>query len=367
MVRLSMTGLLFSFLVLISCGRNQSKLKAPEIYTQDGFVHGLYTDVLPDSPRQVFAHVFKSLPAEITIYPSENIYYLRFTLMGKTYSGTITLYPDQRDSGKLGFGYVDRMENKFRQKYYPLRGGSYDFSAADGLNLKKRSDNRYEAVFEGKKLTFNLHPLPDSMPPGIQLAPDEEWVASTFDESGLQFHLLFHRKISRLFWVLREDIFVPESFHRISPSLLSGDRTEFVFYLDSIYSRKILVGVEGENVMQNNWYDGPFDHLPDNRIYSRRLNLQPYLELHDPSVKGKINTFGHFLHKPGRLAVAPYKVYFSLNEMYFADSLSRQPVSREVWLKAVTEQDFNIPADFYKPETFGFDQSENWGPKKQKG
>jgi hypothetical protein len=330
------------------CRQHIKREVRPALLSNESYIKGLYTTLKIDSPRAVFDYVYGLLPAEVTVYPSENIYYFKFPLLGKTYDGTLTLYTRNRDSGILGFGYVNRMEQRSVQKFYPVQGGSHDFSAADGLSLQKKDAHSYQSSYKGKTVLFHLYALPDTMPAKLQLAAGDEWVSSTFDESGLQFHLLFNRDAKRLFWVLNEQVFVPESFHPVSPNLVAGDRTEFVFYNDTLFHRKILVGAAGENVLQNNWYDGPFDHLPDNRVYAGRLEMKPYLEAHYPEYKGQLDRYGHFLQRPGRVALAPYRVYFSLREMRFIDSLKAKGVSGAAFLQQITAQVFQVPKGYYE-------------------
>jgi len=222
------------------------------LQTNEAFVRNLYTGLDRKKPKAVFNHIYELLPEEVTVYPSENVYYFRFQALGKTMDGTITLYAHQRDSGLLGFGYVQRMEFKSRQKDFPIEGGFHDFTNKDSLQLKKQNDYTYTVDYRGKRVVFKLHQLSENPPEKMKLTQEEELVSPTFDESGLQFYLVFNKKAKRLFWVLNEDEFVPESFHPVGKHLVAGDRTEFVFFNDSIHKRKILVGVEGENVMQNN-------------------------------------------------------------------------------------------------------------------
>lgn len=333
--------------LIASCGKKNTARFAP-LYTNEQYINGQFTKVTVDSPKEVFNYVYQSLPDEVTVYPSENVYYFRTPLFGKNYDGTITFYPRDRDSGRLGFGYVNRMEHRDIQKYFKMSGGSYDFTEKDGLLLKKINNNEYTIDYHNKKVRFKLYVLPDTAPASLKLMPQEEWVTSTFDESGLQFHVVFNKSINHLYWVLNEAAFVPESFHPVSPHLLLGDRTEFVFYNDSARRRKILVGVNGANVMQNNWFDGPFDHLSDNRIYEGKLNMQPYLEKHYPSYKGKIDNYGHFIQKKGnRVALGPYIVYFNLQDFAFIETLEKTEPDKDRFFFQITQQKYDVPDDYY--------------------
>lgn len=339
------------FFFLFSCaGKKNTTQSTSAPSSNENFIKGLYTQIILDSPKIVFGHIYDGLSDSILVYPSENVYYFKTTLFGKTYDGTITFYPEQRDSGMIGFGYVTRLEDKYRQRYYPIKGGSHDFTKKDGLELSKVDDNHYTMKFKGKTVNVSLYELPNEKPKELVLGDKEEWVASTFDESGLQFHIIFSQTRQKLFWILNENTFVPESFHPIpeSKNVLIGDRTEFAFYNDSVNNRKILIGVEGLNVMQNNWYDGPFDHLADNRVHTGKLNMGKYLEMHFPETKGQIDKYGKYLHSTGgRVALAPYRVYFSLKEFNEIDKL-KETLSYDAFCNAITRQIYVIPEDFYK-------------------
>ena len=180
------------------------------------------------------------------------------------------------------------------------------------------------------------------------LRTDEEFVATTFDESGLQFHLLFNKTTSRLFWILNEDGFVAETFtrsHRF-PDVVLGDRTEFAFYDDSLHTRKVLIGVAGLNVLHNNWYDGPFDQLPDNYVYTGQINLKPYLMAHYDVDSTAIDAYGNY-NKTSRIPVAPYAVYFEMDALDFVDSCKTRRPDETAFYACLTEQHYEIPDDFY--------------------
>lgn len=320
----------------------------PGITTNEYFIKSLYTDVDVKDAKSVFRYLYQQLDDDVTIFPSENIYYLKFTLLGKIYYGTITMYVQDREQGILGFGYVTREEHKSRQKYFPMIGGSHDFSRKDGLEMERIDDFTYAVTYLGKTVTFHLFNDGIKPPKKIKLRSDEVFVGPTFDESGLRFYLIFNKTISKLFWVLNEDEFVPETFYHASDNLVIGDRTEFAFYNDKENNRKIMVGVEGENVMQNNWYDGPFDQLPDNYVKTGQLKVQEYLEAHYPYYKGHIDKYGNFLKQKGsRVALAPYIVYFSRDQLNFVDSLIHLGVQAPELYREITRQEFDVPEDYY--------------------
>ena len=52
------------------------------------------------------------------------------------------------------------------------------------------------------QITFNLNKLPQDPPKLFDLAPNEEFVMRTYDESGYQFFLIYNNELRYLFWVL---------------------------------------------------------------------------------------------------------------------------------------------------------------------
>lgn len=345
---LCLIPLLCTVLLLSACKREKTTHSGSGIITNEKFIQTLYTNIDVKNPKEVFNHVYAQLNDEITIFPSENVYYIKFSLLGKIYNGTITMYIEDRAKGVLGFSYVTREEHKSRQKYFPMLGEFYDFSQKDGLEMTKIDDFTYSVTYLGKTVIFHL--FNDGIAPPIKakLRPDEVFVGPTFDESGLRFFLIFNKTISKLYWVLNEDGFVPETFYRVSDNLVIGDRTEFAFYNDTANTRKIMVGAEGDNVLQNNWYDGPFDQLPDNFVQTGQLHVQEYLEKHYPYYKGAIDKYGNFLRKKGsRIAVAPYIVYFSRSDLNFVDSLAALGMETPEFYKEITRQAFDVPPLYY--------------------
>lgn len=251
---------------------------------------------------------------EVKVYPTENYYYFECTLRGIPIKGNISLPADSRDDGTTRFAYEEEyaIEDLDHQ---PLEREA-DFTAQDGVYIRKVSDFKYAMSFEGKTVIFNLNDMDISPPIKALLYSDETFVGPSFDESGLQFYLIYNKKCNTLFWLLNENGFVPEAFMRYRSTILIGRRTEFVFYDDKDKNRRILIGVKKDNVIRNNWYDGPFDQLPDNHIKRGGVELQKYIESCYPDVKGKIDKYGIFLkNRDTRVAITPYLEYLSKDQL----------------------------------------------------
>jgi hypothetical protein len=99
--------------------------------------------------------------------------------------------------------------------------------------------------------------------------------------------------------------------------ILIGRRTGFAFYRDQKLNRKILIGVFEGNARVNNYFDGPFDQLPDNFIEGNALR-DIILDV-DPSLAGKIDRFGGSPDGSERFLISPYMLYRQEDELLAID------------------------------------------------
>jgi len=316
--------------------------------TNDGFIKGIYNTLDLNDSKEVFRYVFSRLDNEVVIYPTENYYYFIFPSQGKMVWGSISLDVEERDAGILDIGYIEKIDkSRERETNFQPAGGWGKYSAKDGVVIKKINTFNYSVTFEGKTVIFRLNDVGLAPPKKAQLTTDEIFVGPSFDESGLQFFLIFNKAENHLYWILNEDGFVPESFRSYADDLVIGDRTEFAFYLDKKYNRKILVGAEGLNVLENNWYDGPFDQMPDNYVSTGQIEVKKYIEASYPEVMGRIDKYGNYLDEEGvRVPVAPYLVYFSKQDLISLIESCKS--SSSAFYSCLTEQTFYIPEDFYE-------------------
>ncbi len=259
-----------------------------------------------------FEHVFSSLPDKVRVYPTENYFYFQFGYRGLIYAGNMRLDIGDRDQGVLHFAYFNMFEDwnaELSTEYRPL-------DASDGVMVRKVADLVYDVSFAEKTVRFRLNDLSDVQAPVAALADGEIYLGPVYDESGLQFYLVFNREEKYLSFVLNEDAPVADRFipyDEIRPAILLGMRTGFAFYQDPNRDRKILVGVYQGNVQNNNYFDGPFDQLPDNFIKGNELR-DAILTLY-PALDGEIDRLGNFADQRGRVLVNPYINYSYLTEL----------------------------------------------------
>ena len=303
-----------SIVTILGCSSVSNR---PHIDTNQSYIENVTKDQLPlGNLMQVFKAVFESLPSEIIVYPTENYYYFRFFSNSREISGNFRLDPLTRDHGMVNFAYFStinrpRQEVEFVDQYALL-------SERDGVIVKRESNLDYSVDYNNKRVRFHLNDLKQT-PPSIRfLESHEKFVMRTMDESGFKFFLLFDSASGDFYFVLDETDQLPDTLVPLGKELYLGQRTGFVFLDDTALSRKVLIGVDADNVRRNNYYDGPFDQLADNAEIGNDFRL--YLERAYPYVKGQINERGVFLEKDGqvkstRVAITPYVAYPSLEVM----------------------------------------------------
>ena len=307
--------------------------KKGSVFFNQQFIDGLYSNLDVENPDAVFDFVFSHLDDTVTIYPTENYYYFSFSASGKTIWGNLRLDPVGRDQGVIRLGYFEYNENG---KYQDRGGHGKDYSANDGVVVKRLERVVYSVTHRTKTVIFRLNDIGMARPRKAQLRDEEIFVGPVFDESGTKFFLLFDKIEKHFMYILNEDGMVPESFVSIGDDALIGRRTGFAFYQDRKYNRKILVAVDARNVIKNNFYDGPFDQLPDN--YVSETNIGRYMVKVDPSLKGIIDKFGNFTdRKDARVAIGPYHTYFSEKELAFVESCKTSKLSEGQFYLCITK------------------------------
>ena len=298
-------------------------------FNQD-VIDGLRTELDLSDTRAVFDLVFSQLADTIRIYPTENYYYFDFAANGKMIWGNLRLSAIDRDRGVLHLGYFLYDENGRSQD---RSGYSRELTAEDGVAIEKQGPFDYVVSYRGKTVRFLLNDVGMTPPRTAKLRESEAFVGPVFDESGLSFFLLFDRKEKHFFYVLNEDRQVPEELDRLNESVLIGRRTGFAFFDDRKHQRKVLVAVGRHNTGRNNYYDGPFDQLPDN--YVEQTQIQTYMEEAYPETKDLIDRFGNYLNQAGRLVIMPYSQYSSDRELEFV-ATCKKGNSESAFLACIT-------------------------------
>ena len=173
------------------------------------------------------------------------------------------------------------------------------------------------------------------------MSADERFIGPIFDESGVRFLMVYNQKLKAFHYLLDETITPNESFTP-SPStdrILIGKRTGFAFYRDHKLDRKILIGVFEGNSRVNNYYDGPFDQLPDNFLDGNSLH-DAILDV-APHLKGRIDRYGSSFDGETRYMVAPYTHYAAEDDlmMFHRCATSKDVPADQYHLCFVYEED----------------------------
>ncbi len=282
----------------------------------------------------VFAWVFRHLPEEVTVYPTENYYYWRLTAAGREIRGNFRPASGERERGVLSFAYTEWREFPDETPENPELTRVRRFSAADGVTVKCPDPLTCDISSEGKTVRFHLHDLPQLPPVSFKLPPEEVFVERTWDESGLPFFLCWHKTAKVLFWVLNEEKPVAETFTEAAPGVILGRRTGFYFWTDAAHgNRKILTAVRGLSVRRNDYFDGPFDQLADN--YAAQVPLRKYIAEAFPAIAGEIDLHGYFTSgrdKGNRVALTSYLIYGTATE---AIAFTRQAATAPIPAAAI--------------------------------
>jgi len=306
--------LLLAVTVLAATAQNQ---QAPTLHTNEAFVdETLRSSTLAiGDPKAVFIYILANLPTRVKVYPTENFYYFRFTHNGVPYAGNIRLDPNDRDAGKVHFVYFQQM-TAWRQEGSE---GHALFDAASGVIVERIEPLAYRVSYGQTAVVFALNDLSGVKMPAAQIGPREQYLGLIFDEAAIRFFLVFNSKLKLFHYVLDETSGVADELYRSKRTdrILIGRRTGFAFYRDHRLDRKILIGAYELNSLVNNYYDGPFDQLPENFIVGEEL--REAMIASDPVVKGQIDRLGNYTDGGGRFVIHPYMLYTTERDLYRID------------------------------------------------
>lgn len=300
----------------------------PKLETNQSFIETISQPTKLDvsKPMSVFQYVLNNLPKRVTVYPTEGYYYFSFAHMGQQYAGNVRFDIVDRDQGKLHFAFF--------RKYSEWRRGEAPnyrlLSDKDGVEVKKVDKLSYTVTYKGKTVRFDMVDLSGVKPPKEALGPDDVYIGPVYDESGIQFYLLFNKKINVFQYVLNESVAVGERLFKseVAENVSIGWRTGFAYYKDPHYKRQILVGVYMGNSRVNNYYDGPFDQLPDNFIEGNVLH--DAIIAVDPTQKGRIDRLGNSEGGASRFFIGSYMYYEAEEQLAgFAHCMSEQNVTKD--------------------------------------
>jgi hypothetical protein len=257
----------------------------------------------------------------VTVYPTENYYYFKFVYQNVTYAGNIRLDRSDRDEGKLHFAYYEDLAEWKDQP--PVKYVTLDMT--EGVAVEKLDRLTYRVSHRAKTVVFALNDLSGVKPPQDALAADEVYVGPIFDDSAIRFFLVYNKRLKIFHYILDETVPVADQFAPAigADRILIGKRTGFAFYRDRRIERKILIGIFTSNARINNYFDGPFDQLPDNFIEGDALQ-RIILDV-DPTLAGKIDRLGGSAGGAERFLISPYMHYRQEDELLAVDRCATDP------------------------------------------
>ncbi len=298
------------FSALLPCAGTAAPLK---LHTNQEMIDDLLrpNDLDIKNPDAVFAAVFEQLAPKVTVYPTESYYYFTFQLNGINYAGNIRFDAADQFDGKVHFAYA----NEYAYWRKPLDPVYKKMGPDDGVKVEQTSKFLYKIAFKGKTVEFELPDLSNVKPAPGMLRDDEIYLGPSWDESGVQFFLIYNKTAKAFLYLLSEtpkvDLYEPSS---LSPAVTVGNRTSFVFYKDKLLDRKILMGDFIGHTMLNDYFDGPFDQLPDNYVQGNAL-LDAILEV-EPGLKGeKADRYGADPTGEFRYGITSYKYYAHIGDL----------------------------------------------------
>ncbi len=255
--------------------------------------------------KSVFDFVLASLPPLVKVYPTENYFYFNFMHAHVRYAGNLRFDVHDRDDGKVHFAYFEDLAEWKEEAPVTHRV----MGKADGVEVAKVGMLAYRVTAGIHSVVFELNDLSGVKPPPGLLTAEERFIGPIFDESGIRFFLVYNRRLKIFHYLLDETATVAEQFTamRTANRILIGKRTGFAFYRDHRIERKILIGVFEGNARVNNYFDGPFDQLPDNFIEGEALRSA--ITAIEPRLKGRIDRLGISPGGADRYMIAPYRHY----------------------------------------------------------
>jgi hypothetical protein len=290
----------------VAAQTNQQNAK-PKITTNQSYIEDVTarSDLDIKDLNAVFAHVFASLPEKLKVYPTENYYYFRFHHDGIAYAGNIRLDTTERKKGLVNFAYFPAETGWRQDEINTFRA----LGADDGVKLEELNPLLYRVTYRGKAIEFQLNDLSGVQPPEGVVGKDEEYLGPIFDESGIQFYFIYHKRLKMFMYVLNEAAWVPDELYtsKESDRIIIGRRTGFAYFRDEHVERKILIGVYDGNVVANTWFDGPFDQLPDN--FMKGEAFRDAIVDAGIATRDEVSPLGLYAGDQDRVLITPYTQY----------------------------------------------------------
>jgi hypothetical protein len=303
-----------AFLAATLAGMTAASAQTPRLETNQAYIEEAVrpSKLAIDDPMAVFAFVLNSLPDRVIVYPTENYYYFSFLNDGVRFAGNIRI--EIKDGGGQIVHFVYYEDTSEWRDDTPEVYTVLD--AARGVSVAEVAALQYRITYKEKGVLFLLNDLSAVKPPPAVVAPGEKFIGPVCDESGVRFFLVFNTRLKIFHFVLDETVSIADQFFSppATDRILVGKRTGFAFYRDHLRDRKIMIGALENNMLVNNYFDGPFDQLPDNFIAGE--TLRDAILAVDPRLKGKIDRLGRDPAGEVRFSIDPYRPYRKISDLF---------------------------------------------------
>ncbi len=303
--------------LLSAAAAAQQDAVLPTLYTNEEYVsHVTARSTLDvENVMSVFEYVLGQLPPRVRVFPTENYYYFYFYHQGVRFAGNLRFDVEARDAGLVEFIYFRATTNLFfdDRDHYERLGKD------DGVLVEWIADLTYAVSYSGRRVVFELNDLSRVAPPPQALGEEETFLGPIADESGIRFFLTFDERLKVFHYVLDETVPVADELLDIRglDHTSVGRRTGFAFFDDPNLDRKLLVGVYAGNIDLNNYFDGPFDQLPDNFLNGDELRRAILLAF--PDADPRMDRLGIAPGGETRRKIAPYLEYGAVKDLLAVD------------------------------------------------
>lgn len=281
-----------------------------------------------EHPEDMFEYVFSWLPPRCVVYPTEGFYYFATDVDGTRVMGNVRVA--DLDKGRLGAAYFTVPDK---------RTWSLFVDASKGLSIERDTPFSYFVEYRGKTVHFLLTPVGEAAPEQLLLLPNEQFVGHVYDESAVEFFLLFNGATTSFYYVLNTEVPLNERLDRITDTLWVGRRTGFAFYRDDEFDRMLLVGTSLEHGDRNDYFDGPQDQVPF-RAEHRDLLHRAYP---NTLLGDGIDEHGVFLNRKewARIAISPFLRYARVDEVEVRIATCTGSSDRNVLWTCLTKEWWN--------------------------
>jgi hypothetical protein len=246
--------------------------------------------------------ILKRLPPEVNLQTTEQYSYFKFFDRGIEYQGNIRV--EDSGSPKLYFAYFARATGWLPDPEAHLK----IYKDGPTLELTKMAPFKYRASLGGTSRIFNqLDVSKDEIPPDL-LKAGETYMGEVHDDSGTWFYLIYDSVANTAAYVLDEQHGAKDGLLSQKYGVLLGQRTGYAYWQEQTPNRKRLVGVYNGNVNLNNYFDGPFDQLPDS--YSGKMTIKNIYQKVRPVEAKRMDDHGNYKDREDfRGAIDAYLAY----------------------------------------------------------